>query len=403
MAKKTKSEIFDDLFDDHPEQKSESEFDALLNSTKTTVREGGLLPGDRFKGEVLAITGGEAFLSTGTPVDAVMPFALGREEDRPQLGDMIDVVVLRSRDGEVLVKPINSRGGDIEADSLEQAFEMEMPVEGLVLEEVKGGFRVKVKEMKAFCPLSQMDSRVVNASDYVGRKFHFLITKLERGRDLVVSRRRLLDQEKALTAKEFLSTAEVGEIYSGKIFRLEKYGAFVRLDNGLEGLIPISELSYGRIGHPQEVVNLDQPVQVKLIRMLDEKPSIKLTFSVKQGGGVSDPWTTIESDFPQGRTFEGIVENKESYGLFVRLGHGVTGLLPRSAWRDSDEASVYESKRKGDTVTVRVDRVDLDSRKLSLGVPGEEEDHTWKDHSSVKKSGFGSMADLFKGVKGSES
>lgn len=402
MAKKKKTD-FDALFGDDQSDKPLSEFDNLLDSSKkSSGRIKSLVTGDKFRGEILAVSGQEAFVSSGTPVDAVMPFALGLNGEKPKVGDFVEVMVVRVRDGEIVVKPLGSRGG-AEADSLEDSFDMELPVEGVVLEEVKGGFRVKVKEHKAFCPISQMDFRVVTPSDYVGKKFEFIITKMERGRDLVVSRRKLLELERAGTEGEFLQSAQVGDIHSGKVFRLEKYGAFVRLDNGLDGLIPISELSWGRINHPQEVVNLDQPVQVKLIRMLEEEGRLKLSFSLKQGGSISDPWATIESDFPVGSTFEGRVEHKEAFGLFVNIGLGVTGLLPRSAFRDSVEGAGLENKKKGDVIKVRVDRIDLEAHKLSFSLPGEEQDDSWRDHvtSQVQpKKSFGSMADLFKDIKG---
>jgi len=392
MAKK--KEI--DLFGEDKIAKPMNEFEALLNGSSISAR--GLAPGDRFRGEVLAVTGKEAFLSTGTPTDAVMPFA----GEAPKKGDMIDVIVVRAREGEILVKAIGARGVSAEADSLEDAFDMELPVEGLVTEAVKGGFRVKVQAAKAFCPISQMDWRVTDANAYVGKKFEFIITKFERGRDVVVSRRKLLEQERATSEGDFLNSAELGQIYSGKIFRVEKYGAFIRLDNGIEGLIPISEMSFGRINHPQEVVNLDQVVQVKLMRMEEDGDRLKVSFSLKQGGSVTDPWENILQDYPVGSQYEGTVEHKEQFGLFVNLATGITGLLPRSAWRDSVDGAQMENKRRGDRVKVRIERIDTDARKISFSLPRDDEDDSWRGNAAVsggKSSSMGTLADLLKGVK----
>lgn len=399
-----------DLFAEDTVARPENEFDALLNSS--TVRTRGLVPGDRFRGEILAVNGQEAFVATGTPTDAIMPLALGSNGELPKTGDLVDVIVVRAREGEILVKAADSRGVAAETDSLEDAFDMEIPVEGLVTEAVKGGFRVKVQSQKAFCPISQIDWRCVTPEEYVGKKFNFIITKMERGRDLVVSRRKILELERAASEGEFQRTAEIGAIYNGTIFRVEKYGAFVRLQNGIDGLIPISELSWGRIGHPQEVVNLDQNVQVKLLNCVEDGDRLKVSFSLKQGGTVADPWSSIQNDFPVGAHFEGTVEHKEAFGLFVNIAMGVTGLLPRSAWRDSTESAQFDNKRKGDKVKVRIDRVDQDSHKLSFSLPREEEDDSWRTHASVQAkasgatanvastSGFGTLGDLFKGVKG---
>jgi small subunit ribosomal protein S1 len=397
MAKKKNN---DDLFGDEQIAKPLNEFEALLNSSTVSAR--GLVPGDRFRGEVLAVSGAEAFISTGTPTDAVMPFNPAGMP--PKVGEFLDVMVVRAREGEIVVKQANGRGVNAEADSLEDAFDMELPVEGTVLEAVKGGFRVKIQAAKAFCPISQIDWRCVDANEYVGKKFEFIITKFERGRDLVVSRRKLLEQERAVSEGEFLQTAKLGEIYSAKVFRLEKYGAFVRMDNGVEGLIPISELSYSRINHPQEAVNMDQIVQVKLLRAEEDGDRLKVSFSLKQGGSVVDPWADITNDYPVGSNHEGTVEHKETFGLFVNIAMGVTGLLPRATWRDLAEGGQYENKRKGDKVKVRVDRIDLDARKLSFTPPREDDDDSWRGNAAVTSTGgkaksFGTLGDLLKNVK----
>jgi small subunit ribosomal protein S1 len=396
MAKKTTV----DLFGDDKITRAPSEFEALLNSTQVVAR--GLSAGDRFRGEVLAVSGQEAFVATGTPTDATLPFTLSAGVEPPKAGDLVDVIVVRAREGEILVKLVGSRGVGAETDSLEDAFDMEIPVEGVVVDAVKGGFRVKVQGQSAFCPISQIDWRCVNPADYVGRKYEFIITKMDRGRDLVVSRRKLLEQERAVGEGEFQRTATPGEIFSGTVFRIEKYGAFVRLENGIEGLIPISELAWGRIGHPQEVVNLDMPVQVKLLQIAEDGDRLKVSFSLKQGGSVTDPWSTIESDYPVGTQIEGVVEHKEPFGLFVNIARGVTGLLPRSSWRDSTEAQQFEMKRKGDKLKVRVERIDLEAHKLSFSIPREEDDETWRAHSAaagVKSAGLGTLGDLLKGFK----
>ena len=176
----------------------------------------------------------------------------------------------------------------------------------------------------------------------------------------------------------------------------------MRLENGIEGLIPVSEMAWGRIGHPQEVVNLEMPVQVKLLQITEDGDRLKVSFSLKQGGSVTDPWATIESDYPVGTQSEGVVEHKEPFGLFVNIARGVTGLLPRSSWRDSTEAQQIEMKRKGDKLKVRVERIDLEAHKLSFSLPREEEDETWRNHSAaagVKSAGLGTLGDLLKGFK----
>ena len=129
-----------DLFGEDDIQKPQNEFDALLGASGVSARS--LNPGSRFYGEILAVTGQEAFISTGTPTDAVMPFAVGPDGEKPKTGDHIEVIVIRVREGEILVKEVGGRGVSVAADSLEDAYDMELPVEGVVTEAVKGGFRV---------------------------------------------------------------------------------------------------------------------------------------------------------------------------------------------------------------------------------------------------------------------
>ncbi len=392
-----------DLFGDDDVKKPLNEFDALLSGSGVRARS--LSPGDRFHGEVLAVTGQEAFISTGTPTDAVMPFVTGPEGEKPKTGDQVEVIVIRVREGEIMVREVGGRGVSVQADSLEDAYDMELPVEGVVTEAIKGGFRVKVQAVAAFCPISQMDWRCDNPAEYVGRKFEFIITKWDKGRDLVVSRRKILEQERARSEGEFQSKHQTGDIFTGEIFRIEKYGAFVRVAGGIEGLIPVSEMSFGRINHPQEVVNLGQTVQIKLMAVKEEGDRLKISFSLKEGGGVDDPWQSIESSHPVGSLVDGTVEHKEPFGLFVRIAVGMTGLLPRSAWKDANDGKDIESKRKGDVIKVRVARIDVDQRRISLALAGSEEDddQSWRANSAATApagKSFGTLGDLLKGVKG---
>lgn len=384
-----------DLFEEDKVQRPQSEFEALLNASAVVTK--GLRPGDRFRGEVLSVGSAEAFISTGTPTDAILPLA-GRTEPL-KVGEFLDVIVVRAREGEILVKVAGTLGAGGDVDSLEDAFDMELPVEGVVLEVIKGGFRIKVQGQKAFCPLSQIDFHCANPADYVGKKFDFIITKFERGRDIVVSRRKLLDLERASAEGEFLQTVEEGAILSATVTRMERFGAFVRLDNGIEGLIPISELAWNRIHHPQEVVSLGQTVQVKLLRAVEEGDRLKVSFSLKSGGSVMDPWATLENDFPIGTQLEGTVERKESFGIFVNISQGVTGLLPRSAWRDAVDGGQYENKRKGDKLKVRVDRIDTEARRLSFSLPRDDEDDSWRSHQTAPGKSLGTLGDLLKNAK----
>lgn len=233
---------------------------------------------------------------------------------------------------------------------------------------------------------------------YVGQKFDFIITKFEEsGRNLVVSRRKILELEKAEKEGEFLEAVKPGDLLDGVISKLEPFGAFVKLDGGVEGMVHISEISWSRIGHPEQVVRLGQNVKVKVLKVEEVDGRLRIGLSLKQGGGENDPWLEIHQKSPVGSIHDGIVDKKEVFGLFVRLATGYTGLLPKSKWRDSADGQQYESKKKGDTIRVRVDEIKDDERKVSLGLPTEAQDESWREHSGTQK--MGTMADLFSQMK----
>jgi small subunit ribosomal protein S1 len=397
MAKQSgKTNGNNDMFGDETKGREDdfgSLFEQSLNGSKVKQ-------GDGFKGEILSIGKETVYVSTGSPVDGQLPTTeILDETNKPKfkVGEIIEVVVLKVRENEIFLRYKHAKSGSANLDNLEDAFDMELPVEGKVLELVKGGFRVEISGNRAFCPLSQIDLRQPQEPEsFVGRKFEFIITAYEKdGRNIVISRRKILEQGQAEEEGKMLEKAQVGDLYEGTITRLEKFGAFVRLENNLEGLIPVSELSWSRGVRTEDVVQVGTTVRVKLLKIEELDGRLRMSFSLKQGGGESDPWQSVMQNYPVGKVFEGTVEKKEVYGLFVNIGPAVTGLLPKSKWRDSTEGAQYENKKRGDKIQVQVDEIKMDERKLSLGLPGEGRDDSWKEHASAK-SGFGTFGDLLK-------
>lgn len=392
------------FFDDET-KKSGDDFGALLDQSFRAL-ERGLKVGDNFKGEILSIGKEETFVSTGTPTDGVLPTSELLDENKQiafRVGETIEVIVLKVRDGEVRLRRRDAKGAaDIE--SLEDAYDMELPVEGKVLEAVKGGFRVQLQGKTAFCPISQMDLRpITDTSMYLGNKYEFVITQFDKaGRNIVVSRRRQLEQNRAEAEGNFIEKTEIGDIVDGQISRLDTFGAFVEVAPGVEGLVHISEISWARLQHPSEMLSVGMPVKVKVLKIDDADGRLKISLSIKQGGGESDPWVQLTERFPIGTVVEGEVVKKENFGLFVSLAAGLQGLLPRSKWRDSAEAATYENKKRGDRVMVRVDEIRLEERRLTLGLPGEATDESWRGHSAAgtgSKASLGTLGDMLKGLK----
>lgn len=399
MSKKT------DIFGDETAAAKTDDFGALFDQSLRGL-ERGLRTGDNFKGEILTIGKDETFVSTGTPTDGSLPTA-ELLDDKKQLkykkGDVIEVVVLKANHGEIRLR-LKGAKGSADLDSLEDAFDMELPVDGKVTEAVKGGFRVLIHGKSAFCPISQIDARpVTDTTQFVGNKYDFLITQFENaGRNIVVSRRRVLEANKAEAEGEFLNTHKIEDVVEGTVSRLDTFGAFVEVAPGVEGLVHISEISWARLAHPSELLSIGMPVRTKILKMEDTDGRLRISLSIKQGGGESDPWLQVTSKFPVGTVVDGTVAKKESFGLFVSIAPGVQGLLPRSKWRDSAEGSQYENKKRGDAVKVMVSEIRSDERKLTFGLPGEEVDEAWRAHapgSTASGKGLGTLADLLKNVK----
>ncbi len=391
-----------DLFGDVVNVKAGSDFASLFENSSSSVG-GKLQNGDGYVAEILSIGREEAFLTTPISQDAVILKAELLDENKIlkyKIGDRIDVVVVNTKGGEIRVVKKGSKKASQDMDSLEDAFDMEMPIEGRVVEICNGGFRVNIQNKLAFCPLSQMDFKVVDPQSYLEKKFDFMIKKYEsKGRNIVVSRRDLLNMNKAEKEGTFLETAKPGDILSGQITRLEKFGAFVDIGDGVEGLVHISELGWSRVADPSEVVSVGQKVSVMILKMDDVDGRLKISLSIKQAGGDGDPWMTVPQNFPVGSIHKGTIEKKEVYGFFVQIAPGITGLLPKSKFRDSVEFQKIDMKKKGELIDVQVDEILFEQKRISLGLPTEAEDLSWKAHnakSGFSNSGLGNLADLLK-------
>lgn len=371
-------------------------FEQSMNAGTKTLKKG-----DEFRGEIVSMHGDSVFVSTGSPMDGVLPKAELLNDDKQithKVGDIIEVVVVRVTQDEILLHYKSAKTSATSTETLEDAFDMEIPVEGRVTEIVKGGFRVNIQGKLAFCPISQIDAKPdSDQTVYLNKKYEFLITQFENnGRNIVVSRRRVLDLQKAENEGSFLQKYKAGDIITGRITKIEKYGAFVEIQPGVEGLVHVSELAWGRVQNPSDVVSVGQSVQAKILK-IDDSDRMKISLSIKEGGTTVDPWTEFENNFPVGTKLKGTVEKKEVFGYFVTIVPGVNGLFPRSKWRDSADAKSYDNKNKGDILDLQIDQIDSIGRKVLLGLSGEDIDESWKQHTSsgsAIKKGLGTFGDL---------
>lgn len=357
-------------------------------------------PGDRVRAELLTVGEEDSFVALGPGKEGVVATLdlLDADGQRTfRAGDFLDLFVTSVRPHEIRLST-NPTDKNI-AEDLKEAFETSRPVEARVVEACKGGLRVSVKGKTAFCPISQIDvKRTETGSEFIGKTFAFRITQFsEDGRNIVVSRRKLLEEEIGRTADAFLARNPDGAVVTGKVVRLEKFGAFVELAPGLEGLAHVSELAWSRVESPSDLLSVGQEVTVKLLKRETVEGRLKISLSLKQvserpatpaAPAVVDPW----SKYSAGTVVEGKVTRKEPYGLFIQLEPGVVGLLHQSRVEDHPEVRL-ERMKVGDELTVQVAEVKLSERRIGLELPRDPEADRYKDRTEEPDAALGAFGE----------
>lgn len=341
--------------------------------------------GDRIKGEILVIGKEEAFVSTGTMHDGMLSRRDLLDEEgnlKHQVGETIDVFVTAVKGSEIRLstKPTSRNL----AEDLEDAFDMMLPVEGRVAEICKGGFRISVHGKLAFCPISQIDTRRVDVpEDYVGKRFEFRITQLtEGGRNIVVSRRKVLEEQADLTQGSFLAEHKAGDVVPGKVLKLEKFGAFIELAPGVDGLAHISELAWSRVNDPKDVVSPGQEINVKILKIENQEGRTRISLSIKQAG--EQPWQNLPEAIQPGRVIEGKVMRLAKFGAFIELAPGIEGLLPigeMSAVKHVQRPQDFV--KEGDKIKVQIRDIKPQEQRIGLLLPKEDGGEDWKSYSAA--------------------
>ena len=367
-------------------EESAEDFSALLGAS-LEASETPISTGDRARAEILAVGREEVRVALGPGREGVVATADFLDADgrvAVKAGDAVDLFVTSIRPGEIRLSK-NPTDKNL-AEDLKEAFERRAPIEGRVIEVCKGGFRVSVKGKTAFCPISQMDTkRTETGAEFVGKTFTFGITEFsEDGRNIVVSRRKLLEEEQGRTANAFLEANPDGAVVTGTVVRLEKFGAFVELVPGVEGLAHVSELAWSRIESPAEILTVGQSLSVKILKRETVDGRLKISLSLKQvterparpaAPAVVDPWTK----YAAGQVLTGKITRKEVYGLFIQLEPGVVGLLHQS--KTSENSEFHLAKQKvGEEIQVQVAEVKLGERRISLELPRDPGENDWKEH-----------------------
>ncbi|MFO7667074.1 MAG: 30S ribosomal protein S1 [Desulfobacterales bacterium] len=358
-------------FDDENKDDDDRSFAELFESYSVGMKDD-LKIGDRIKGKIISIGKDSVFMDTGTKVDGTVERAelLDGDGNMPFIeGDEIELYVVGVDDHEIrLSRAISGIGG---FELLRDAFENAIPVEGKISATCKGGFHVEILQRRAFCPISQIDVNYTETpEDYVGQTFQFLITQFgEGGRNIIVSRKKLLAMAIEKNKEAFFITLKAGDIYKGRVTRVMPYGAFVELIPGVEGMVHISELSWSRAEKAEEIVSANDAVLVKVLSVADgdKKNQKKISLSMKQVD--KDPWDKVTDNFHPGMKVSGQVTRCMNFGVFVEISPGIEGLVHISEMsylkRIINPGDVV---KPGETVSVMIKEVDAKGRRISLSL-----------------------------------
>jgi small subunit ribosomal protein S1 len=385
------------------EKTNEDESFAELLEQSLNKQCGRLEPGQKVTARVLKISAEWLFIDTGQKGEGVVDLKEFLDLDgnvTVKEGDTVAAYFLSSNRGEMRFTTKIGGGASGNAQ-LEEAWQAGVPVEGLVEKEIKGGYEVKLAgTARAFCPFSQMSlRRVDNPESIIGTRLAFRITDYsEKGRNIVVSRRVLLEEEQRRLKEEAQAAISEGMTVAGTVTSLRDFGAFVDI-GGLEGLIPISEVGWSRVKDVREVLSVGQQVQV-VVKAIDREKE-RVSLSLKDT--LPDPWEQVARMYPEGSFHTGSVARLAPFGAFVTLSDGVDGLIHISRLGAGKRINhPREVLKEGETVEVKVESLDSANRRLSLALAGtaraaEEEESTlaeFRRRADEAPQGMGTLGEL---------
>ena len=386
-----------------PEERMEDWFKE--GSTTSEFEEGEVV-----RGRVVHVGTSEVLVDVGYKSEGAIPIEeFHRHGTLPKVGEEIEVYLEAKEDSEGLIVQSKDKADKIKVwDAITQAYEKSQPVEGRVVEVVKGGLAVDVG-VKAFLPGSQVDLRPVkNLASMVGQQIRAKVIKLNRRRgNVVLSRRSVLEEEREEKKKHTLEVLNEGMVLTGTVKNITDYGAFIDL-GGIDGLLHVTDMSWGRVGHPSEIFQVGDQVEVVVLHFDRESGRVSLGYKQKS----NDPWETVETRFAPGTKTRGRVVSLTNYGAFVELEPGVEGLVHVSEMSWTRRVR-HPSKlvNVGDEVEVIVLDVNRAAKRISLGMKQVEPD-PWTTIEERYKPGtrvsgkvrnltdFGAFIELEPGVDG---
>src|SRR5215210_3924047 len=376
----------------------------LLAKSYRDFKEGSIV-----KGRVLEIRPREVLVDIGYKSEGVIPTAEFEDIESMEVGDEVEVLLERLENDEGMVVLSKEKAAYRQNwNKIAAVFAGDGLIKGKVKSVVKGGLMVNIG-VEAFLPASQID--IIPPKDlqqFVGNTYDFKIVKINDDRkNVVLSRRELIEQERSEKRQKFLESVKVGDMVTGNVKNLTDFGAFIDLD-GMDGLLHITDMTWGRLAHPSELLRVGQPLEVVVLDINKEKERVSLGLKQTQ----HNPWDKIEERFPTGTHVKGKITNLVPYGAFVEIEEGVEGLIHVSelSWtkritRPSDVLTI------GQELEAIVLGVNKDEQKISLGIrqlepnPWDEIEHRYQIGRQVKgtvrnMTAYGAFVELEEGIDG---
>ena len=395
----------------------EEDFAAMFEASAQTKR---FAPGQTIEGIIVAIGATTAFVDVGGKGEASMAIDELKDADgtlEVKVGDRIQAVVVSTTGGLVLSRRL-VRGSATDRQ-LEDAFRAGLPVEGKVEAVNKGGYEVRIARQRAFCPMSQIDLvRGSDPAEHVGRVYAFRITEYkDGGKNLVVSRRALLEEEQRTSAVEVRRSIVPGAIITGRVASVLDFGAFVDLGAGVQGLLHVSEMGWSRTLDPSQVVKPGESITVKVLRV--DEATQKIALGLKQL--TDDPWSSVQGTYEIGQIRTGRVTRLAEFGAFVELEPGVEGLAHASTFAPKGGSQGWaRSVPVGTTASFEILSIDSEKKRIGIGLVEEgatrsaagaassrkaseeardvDEVREYTKRQDAETGGFGSLADKLRGA-----
>jgi small subunit ribosomal protein S1 len=399
---------------DHEERavaEPEEDFAAMFEASLKAKR---FENGQTVEGPIVAIGPEVAFVNVGGKGEASIDIEELKDEDgrlEVAVGDRIQAIVVSTAGGLTLSRKL-ARGAATQRQ-LEDAFHSGLPVEGKVEKAVKGGYEVRIARQRAFCPFSQMDIHRTEPAAHEGKVYAFRIIEYkEGGRNLVVSRRALLEEEQRASAAELRRSIVPGAVMTGRVISVRDFGAFVDLGAGVQGLLHVSEMGWSRVSDTAQVVQAGEEITVKVLSVDDEKQKISL--GLKQL--TADPWTTVPERYEVGQVRTGRVTRVAEFGAFVELEPGVEALAHVSTFAPTGRSDRWSTLvAPGTTAAFEILSIDLEKKRIGVALVPEGSSRAAgttpaqareaqdvveynEREAAPPEEGFGSLADKLRGA-----